>query len=179
MDPADYGFVCTADIVKDEDGTIVTTGSCISYNADGISAYYNGESVHESPLVEIFAAVATGHLNGTWKMESGAAITSDRTKKNSIEDQAEVYSRIFDRLNPVTFKYNHGKSGRTHLGLIAQDVEDAVLAEGLTTKEFAPVVYDIDEEGNKTNYGIRYEELVSLCIYEIQRLKAELKLLKE
>ena len=150
----------------------------VLYGLDGIWAGTNS-AFGDYPILEIAPAAPAGTLHGTWSTDSGTISTSDRNKKNAIEEQTEVYSRIFDRLIPVTFKYNNGTSDRTHLGLIAQDVEDAVLAEGITTKEFAPVAYDVDENGNKTNYGIRYEELVSLCIYEIQRLKTELKLLKE
>ena len=117
-------------------------------------------------------------LHGVWYIDalgSPAEVTSDRTKKHDIQAQAEVYSRIFDRLLPVTFLYNNGTSGRTHLGLIAQDVEDAVLAEGLTTQEFAPLTYALDADGNKVNYGIRYDELISMCIYEIQKIKKTLE----
>lgn len=122
-----------------------------------------------------------GHLYGTWYIHgagSSTPITSDETKKNNIQSQADVYSRIFDRLKPVTFKYKNGTSDRTHTGLIAQDVEQAVLAEGLTTKEFAALCYDTDESGRKKNYGVRYEELVSMCIKEIQTLKAKVAALE-
>jgi hypothetical protein len=121
-------------------------------------------------------------LDGEWKIyrqSTLSAITSDRNRKNTIEAQGEVYSRIFDRLRPVTFKYNNGESDRIHTGLIAQEVEDAVLAEGLTTKDFAAVCYDEDENGEKTNYAVRYGELVSMCIKEIQDLKAEVARLKQ
>ena len=117
------------------------------------------------------------HLCDTWYIDqygSSTPVTSDRTKKHSIEKQSEVYSRIFDKLTPVTFKYNNGTSGRTHFGLIAQDVEAAVLSEGLTTLDFAPIVYKSNESGKKTDYGVRYEELVSMCIKEIQELKRSL-----
>ena len=65
-----------------------------------------------------------------------------------------------------------------HTGLIAQDVEQAVLDTGLTTHDFAALCYNVDADGNKSNYGIRYEELVSMCIYEIQKLKKQVEELK-
>ena len=115
-----------------------------------------------------------GVLGGTWYLTSaeGSKVTSDQTKKNSIAPQSEIYSQIFDKLNPVTFKYNHGTSNRTHMGLIAQEVEEAALSSGVDTKDFAVVCYDVDENGNKIDYGIRYTELISMSIYEIQKLKA-------
>lgn len=113
-------------------------------------------------------------LVGTWyigSLGSAVQVTSDRNAKMEIQDQESVYSQIFDQLKPVIFRYKNGTSGRIHTGFIAQDVEAAVLSAGLTTKDFAAVCYDLDESGNKVNYGVRYEEIVSLNTYEIQKLK--------
>lgn len=148
------------------------------YSYDGI--YYSKPNMIDGVKQVISFGVDvennfTGVLSGEWnisKQGSSSPISSDKNKKNSILLQSEVYSQIFDKLNPVTFKYNDGTSDRTHTGLIAQEVEEAVLSSGLTTKDFAVVCYDVDKEGNKTGYGIRYEELVSMNIYEIQKLKA-------
>lgn len=111
---------------------------------------------------------------GNWKFQNEIEVVSDRTKKHSIENQPESYSRIFDALRPVIFKYNDGNSERYHTGFIAQDVEDAVISAGLTTKDFAGVCYELDSDGNKVNYGVRYGEIVSLNTYEIQKLKARI-----
>ena len=52
----------------------------------------------------------------------------------------------------------------------------AVSEVGLTTQDFAAVCYDVNlKTGEKEGYGIRYEELVSMCIYEIQKNKARIK----
>lgn len=122
-------------------------------------------------------------LMGSWQigsLESSSPITSDATKKNSIQEQPEIYSQIFDKLTPVIFKYNNGSSNRIHTGLIAQDVVQAVEEVGLTTQKFGAVCYDIDSETEeKKNYGVRYEELVSMCIYEIQQNKKQIKELQQ
>lgn len=111
-------------------------------------------------------------FNGTVKDSSGGVISSsDANAKNSIQAQPEAYSEIFNRLNPVIYKYNNGSSDRYHTGLIAQEVEQAVIDSGMTMQDFAAVCFEADEDGTKKNYGIRYGELVSMCIYEIQRLK--------
>ena len=88
-------------------------------------------------------------------------------------------SALFDLLKPVLFKYKNGASNRTHTGFIAQEIEEAVLASGLTTQDFAAVCYTIDDDGNKYDYSVRYDEIISLCVHEIQKLKQELKELKE
>lgn len=105
-------------------------------------------------------------------------ITSDKEKKNNIKLQDGIYSLLFDKFKPVSFEYNNGKSHRIHFGLVAQDVEQALFDIGLTTQDFAPICYNIDENGEKVNYGIRYEELISMCIYEIQQNKKEIAELK-
>ncbi|MBQ2785869.1 MAG: tail fiber domain-containing protein [Oscillospiraceae bacterium] len=126
-------------------------------------------TVQDAPLEEIEC-----YLNGTWYVEalgSTAPVTSDRNAKYGIKSQSDVYSQLFDKLQPVTYKYKNGTSGRTHTGFIAQDVESAILSLGLTTQEFAGICYHLDENGNRVKYGIRYEEIVSLNTYEIQKLK--------
>ena len=112
--------------------------------------------------------------------KSGSIGTSDRNKKNSIQPLGEKYSLFFDKLNPVTFKFNDGTSDRTHTGLIAQDVKEAAEAAGLTTQEVAAYCEWEEGEGDEKSKtcGLRYEELISLCVYEIQKLKQEVKDLK-
>ena len=147
-------------------------GERLGLRTNGI--VYENNGLGQMPIV--FSS-ASHLLTGEWyinNLGSSAAVTSDRAKKNYIEPQPEVYSKIFDKLNPVTFKYNNGTSDRTHTGFIAQDIEEAVISEGLTTKEFAAVCFDTDEQGNKINYGVRYEEIVSLCVHEIQALKKKI-----
>ena len=61
------------------------------------------------------------------------------------------------------------------MGLIAQDMEQALFDAGLTTQECAALCYSWDAEGNKFDYGIRYEELIALLIREVQLLKKKIK----
>lgn len=114
----------------------------------------------------------TVQFSGTVKDKNGAPInTSDINAKNSVKMQPEIYSRLFDKLQPSIFKYNDGTSDRYHTGLIAQDIENAMIELGVDSKDFAALCYEKDEDGNKYDYGIRYTELVSMCIHEIQKLK--------
>lgn len=62
---------------------------------------------------------------------------SDAQHKNTIEPLSEDYSKLFDELKPVTFKYNIGTSNRLHTGFIAQEVLQATYEAGLDTKDFA------------------------------------------
>ena len=109
---------------------------------------------------------AGGNLYGTWYGTSSQAIPSDRNAKHDIESLPETYSKLFDNLNPVRYKYNDGESDRFHTGFIAQDVGEAIEKSGLDSKDFAG--YIVDPEGN---YYLRYEEFVALAVNEVKILK--------
>lgn len=113
--------------------------------------------------------------------QNGAAVsTSDRAKKNSIVYIDEIdntqFSDFLDALRPVEFRYNDGESGRTHWGLIAQDVADALKATDLIDKS---AIYCEWKEQNIATCGLRYEELLPLLTLEIQKLRRRVKTLEE
>ena len=108
------------------------------------------------------------HVWGSIRAYTSSITTSDRREKNNIALLTEKHEKFFDGLSPATFVYEHADSGRTHLGFIAQDVEDSLLEAGLTTMDFAGVCVGNDE--NKT-YGLRYEEFIALNTSQIQKLK--------
>ena len=109
---------------------------------------------------------------------SSTIVTSDRNLKNSITYDMTKYDAFFDRLRPTPYKYNDGTSGRTHLGLISQDVEEALTEAGLTDMDFAGFVKGRSADGGYT-YSLRYEEFIALLIYKIQRQDARIKELEE
>ena len=117
--------------------------------------------------------------------QNGEPITgSDRNIKNSIEylsDNPVAFSEFFDALKPVTFKYNDGKSGRRHIGFIAQDVKDSMEENNISQSDLA--IYcswmSIDDEGNEVEVcGLRYGEFIPLAIHEIQALKQKVATLE-
>ena len=123
------------------------------------------------------------NINGT----AAPSTASDRKLKNTIEYDISKYDAVFDNLKPVSYKYNNSTSDRTHLGFIAQDVQEAIQQAGLTDKDYAIVTIDgagfdakqgtvIDEE--TATYYIRYPQLHALEIRQIQLLKQEVKELK-
>lgn len=104
--------------------------------------------------------------------ENDVINTSDRNRKKNIQYGLDRYSALFDRLRPVSYQLADGRSGRTHLGLIAQDVEDALAELGISTKEFAGFVKSPRADGGY-DYALRYGELIAMLIYEVQKLKKE------
>lgn len=112
-------------------------------------------------------------------IKASEAITegsSDRRTKNTISYDLSDYANMFMRLKPAFYHFNINDSNRFHTGYIAQDVEDALLAAGLTTHDFAGIVKEpvADENGDIVdyNYALRYSEFISLNTYMIQKLYA-------
>lgn len=102
---------------------------------------------------------------------NGTIVTSDREKKKDIAYGLERYGALFDALRPVSYRLKDGQSGRTHLGLIAQDVEAALEACGLTDMDFAGFIRSPREDGG-FDYALRLGEFIPMCIARIQELTA-------
>ena len=103
----------------------------------------------------------------------GAPIeSSDGRLKENINYDLSPYLALFDQLKPCSYKFIKGQ--RTHLGMIAQEVESAAVGSGIDLAQFAAVCIDTEHDV----YGLRYEEFVPLLIAKVQRLDAELKALK-
>lgn len=111
--------------------------------------------------------------------DNGTIQTSDREKKKDIAYGLGAYGAFFDALRPVSYKLKDGQSGRTHLGLIAQDVEQAMEECGLTDMDFAGLIKtpvkeeDGDEMELHWEYALRYGEFIPMCIARIQELTAQ------
>lgn len=110
--------------------------------------------------------------------------TSDREKKKDISYDLRKYDKLFDSLRPASFRFKNGTSGRTHIGLIAQDVEDILEDVGLDAKKFAAFCKDehVDEHDipdGSFDYGLRYEEFIGLLIRQVQMLKERVKALED
>jgi hypothetical protein len=114
--------------------------------------------------------------NSVWAVDD-VIQTSDLNEKNSISYDMERYAALFDRLKPAHYKLNAGTSGRVHVGMIAQDVEEAMTAVGLTGQEFAGICKAAKDEGGYS-YFLRYGEFIALCIDQIQKLKTRIAALE-
>lgn len=126
--------------------------------------------------------------NKTISLEAGTvkangttlATGSDARIKNTVCGIDEKYTAFFKLLRPVTFKYNNGRSGRLHVGFIAQEVLQALEKSGLTSQDFAGYVKaESDTEGlDGYELLIRYSEFTALNTFMIQRLIEEYRNLK-
>lgn len=104
---------------------------------------------------------------------SSPSVVSDRRLKTDISYEMDSrYDTLYANLKPASYQYVDGTSDRTHTGFVAQDVEEALEAAGLTDKEFAGVVRGQPDENGDYSYFLRYEEFVALNTYQIQKLMA-------
>lgn len=116
------------------------------------------------------------HLNGDIYSKTGQIITSDRNMKNNIKALTDKYINFFSMLEPVSFHFIDSTSGRTHIGFISQDVEEAMKKAGLTDLDFAGFCKhssstETGENGEPVyGYSLRYDEFIALNTHMIQNL---------
>ena len=143
--------------------------------------------------------LGTGNFRWGQIYSTNATIsTSDLKDKKDIVLMTEEQARPFIMaLKPCLYKLIDGTSGRTHYGLIAQEVEEAMRECGISDMEFAgfikspkikreqvgtakdgaPVYRDTVIEGEYV-YGLRYEEFIAPIISVAQSLMQENEVLK-
>ena len=137
--------------------------------------------VSGSAAPSVDGAGSLGFSDYRWSVvyaQTGTITTSDREKKTDISYALERYDALFEKLRPASYRLKSGTSGRTHTGLVAQDVEQALRECGLTGKDFAAFVKTPRKDGG-ADYGLRYEELIALCIRQIQMLRERVRKLEE
>ena len=114
-------------------------------------------------------------LYRTWTAILAAASSSDSRLKNNISEIDEKINKFYNSLNPKQFCYNAdahcGNPKLMHYGFIAQDVISALKDCGIDNSS---IVWDEEEF-----LGLRYQELITLNIWQIQKLKKEISLLKD
>ena len=112
------------------------------------------------------SAVNLGTSANKWDnvyANTGTINTSDRNFKQDIQDIDERLLRAWGKVNYKVFKFKDGN--RKHIGLIAQDIDEAFKSEGLNARDFGLFCEDTDENGN-TILGVRYSECLALeCAY--------------
>lgn len=141
---------------------------------------------------EIHITANSIYLNDNVYSQTSQITTSDRNLKDNITPLTDKHIKFFSLLQPVSFTFIDGTSGRTHIGFISQDVEDAMTKSGLTDLDFAGFCKKVktieikDEDGNTRYeaekdehgnpvyvYSLRYEEFIALNTFVIQNLQKE------
>lgn len=160
----------------------------------------NHVRTYESNGVGMNGAISLGSGNYRFSqlyVTSSSISTSDKNYKDDIKSLTDKHLQFFMKLQPVSFLFKDGTSGRTHIGFIAQDVEQAMSECDLTDLDFAGFCKDqkidsklvdgeevnepiLDENGNPEYiYSLRYEEFIALNTYVIQELWNRVEILEK
>jgi hypothetical protein len=108
---------------------------------------------------------------------NGTIQTSDRNEKQDIEALSAAEQRVAVAAKGLMRKYRwkskvaeKGDDARIHVGIIAQDLQDAFTAEGLDAARYALFCSDTwtnDDGSEQTRLGVRYSELLAFIISAI------------
>ena len=145
-----------------------------------IYAPYTSSDTLLGPTSEYSGVIDLGSNNNKWRniyATNGVIQTSDKNNKENINDISGKYSKMFDELRPVTYKLKGEKHDRLHTGFIAQEIEESMQNNDISSEEFGALCYYTDDNGEK-HYSLRYSEFIALNTMEIQKLKKEIEELK-
>lgn len=108
---------------------------------------------------------------GVYKAAAQAVASDERIKQDIESISDEAYDRFFNSLQTYTYRFREGsgfKSDKTHIGFISQHIKKNLDETGLSCL----AVYDDD---NPDLLGVDKQELIALCVWQIQKLKARVK----
>ena len=96
-------------------------------------------------------SVSLGSPRGIWSTVYAGTPeinTSDRNLKDNIISllDNDIWIKFFMKLNPVSYIFKDGSSGRTHVGFISQDIEDIMNELGMSSLDFAGFCKDLKTE---------------------------------
>ena len=167
-----YGTGASLHFYANDDLDFHTAGGTIYW--DG-SQYY--PATNDGPSLGYTARIWEAVWSG-----NGAIQTSDRNKKENIEDSS-LGLEFLNLLTPRQYKMKDTETKtyvRTHYGLIAQEVEQVLEDNGIATKDFAAFIKAPVLDGGTTgeptgeyNYHMRYDEYTGILIKAVQELSSE------
>lgn len=145
---------------------IISAGNIFLQSKSGTRLLLDGDAAKIGPTV--------------WATDGTVIYSSDKNVKNSIEYDLSGYRDFLLSLKPCRFKYNKGQSGRYHIGMIAQDIEQSLQDNGLSPMDFSGWcrMADPEQESGYT-YGIRYDAIIPLNTMMIQELVRRVEALEK
>lgn len=157
---ANNGTVLTADgqMVLSSDNNAIQLGSNVRMIPTALYVNQNGYS-------------GSVPWWGVYKTAAQAVASDERIKQDIECISDEAYDRFFNSLQTYTYRFREGsgfKSDKTHIGFISQHIKKNLDEAGLS----GLAVYDDD---NPDLLGVDKQELIALCVWQIQKLKARVK----
>jgi len=135
-------------------GSINIGGQCLPTND------HSGLNLGSSSLRWTTVFAANGSIN-----------TSDKNEKNTIVE-SDLGLDFINKLKPISYKWNKD-DGKTHYGLIAQDLEETLTSFGKTIADFGGIYKEDDSP-----MGLGYSELIAPLIKAVKELSTKIDELK-
>lgn len=160
------------------------SGVYLDLDAEGTGIVFGNADVRPTGNGQYSCGTASSRWSEVYAA-TGTIQTSDRTNKTDINYDISAYDALFDALKPASFRFVDGTSGRTHIGMVAQDVEEALSTLGMSTQDFAGFIKSprTNKKGDiyegEYIYGLRYNEILPLCIRRIQQLEKRIKTMED
>ena len=107
-------------------------------------------------------------------VNTAPVVVSDRNKKADIEPSS-LGLNFINNLQPSQYRMQNGQ--RTHYGLIAQDVEQVIQQQGMSSQDFAGLVKNTND--GQDHYALRYEEFIAPLIKSVQELSGRVDQLQQ
>lgn len=154
-------------------GTVLTTDGQLVLSSDN-NAIQLGENARLIPTaLYINQNGYSGSVPwwGVYKAAAQAVASDERIKQEIKSISDEAYDCFFNSLQTYTYRFREGsgfKSDKTHIGFISQHIKKNLDEAGLS----GLAVYDDD---NPDLLGVDKQELIALCVWQIQKLKARVK----
>ncbi len=143
---------------QDPTGNIISEDNSVIYKFQGRNFISSvTASTEETPLYANLGSPS--YKWGNIYANNGTINTSDRNAKRDISDIDEKILKAWGKVNYKVFKLKNGD--RIHVGVIAQDIDEAFKSEGLNARDYGLFCEDTDERGNVT-LGVRYAECLAL-----------------
>jgi len=157
-------------VVGGANGVVLASGASYPGTARDV-----GDTVSWRPFADATYSLGTGPQRWTAVYAvNGTIQTSDRTEKQQIAELDAAELAVARRIKGLIrkFKFNDsvaekGDGARIHVGVIAQDVHDAFVAEGLDPYKyglFCSDTWNTLDGNSQTRLGVRYEELLAFVI---------------
>lgn len=173
---------------------VIDDGSGLYYNGLTINGGVGSKNFYVGPYSINYSYVDIGASSAKFRniyATNGTIQTSDRTKKKNITPLEDDLIKDFVMgLIPSSYSMENGTAGRTHWGLISQDIEELMERLGMDSKDFAGFIkspkvirhdseydengkivkegYDETVEG-EYDYSLRYDEFIApiICVEHI------------
>lgn len=175
-------------LLLDENGILTISGTIVNERGASLIRYRGeyGANILDVGSITELTSVYIEADSDVWLFaddvrarDTTLATTSDARLKSDIKaiSSDSRFLSFFDYLIPSSFKYTEGKSGRIHMGLIAQQVEQAATKAGLDINDIAAYVKGKAHRDDLDGYelALRYDEFVGLIIAKVQDLSAKVE----